>query len=126
MPDPMSRGDEEMARVHSWLADGLDPARTVRRLVAAVQRARSMVLDATGTEHDAARHEPWLFSESTEILLVEMAANQQPTRLDIANYLTWLDVADSVSLKTAMVGQGLGAQAPTPGPLTALARAFPL
>ena len=85
-----------------------------------------MVLDATGTEHDAARHEPWLFSDSTAILLVEMAANQQPTRLGILNYLTWMDCADSVSLKAAMVRQGLSAQALTPGPLTSPARGSPL
>ena len=126
MPLPMSRHDEEMARVHAWLSGSIDPARTARRLVSAVQRARSMALDATGSEYDAARHEPWLFSDSAEILLTAMAAHDEPTRLDIMNYLTLLDGADSVTLKAALIGQGLSALALTPGPLTTPATASPL
>ena len=122
-----TREAEEMAVVYARLAPPsyMTAAQAVRRLVTAVQRARSMAIEATGNEEHAARHEPWLFGEDCERLLLEMADNSDPTDLHYMSYITALggppgrskerrQPGDSFTLKAALIGQGMTSQVVAP------------
>ena len=107
---PATRSEAETAVLLAWSDPDRDPARTTRRIVEAVQRARSIAIDAFRGDEDAAHlHEPELWGDRLEEMLVEMASNPAPTNIDVMNYLAYLDAECPTShcMRVTLTRQGL-------------------